>query len=111
MAQESAGGQSGFARPTSSSRRAGGTNRKRDVKADAKMLARQGSASTARRSAKSASSAARKKAAAAAALKNRTRKSKGQKEALWELYKAMKGETPTRDHIARLSEELNLKEN
>ena len=92
-------------------RRGGGTNRKRDVKADAKMLARQGSTSTAKKSAKSASSAARKKAAAAAKLKNRTRKSKGQKEALWELYKAMKGETPTRDHIARLSDELNLKEN
>ena len=93
------------------SRRAGGANRKRDVKADAKMLARQASISTAKKSVKSASSAARKKAAAAAKLKNRTRKSKGQKEALWELYKAMKGETPTRDHIARLSDELNLKEN
>lgn len=44
-------------------------------------------------------------------MKNRTRKSKGQKEALWELYKKLKGETPPRDQITKLSAQLNLKEN
>ena len=42
---------------------------------------------------------------------NRTRKSQCQKDALWELYKRLNGKTPTRDEIAGLSEELNLKEN
>ena len=42
---------------------------------------------------------------------NRTRKSQCQKDALWDLYKRLKGDTPSREEIAELSEELNLKEN
>ena len=53
----------------------------------------------------------RKAAEASAKLINRTRKSKGQKEALWTLYKQVKGETPSRDEITQLSEDLGLKEN
>lgn len=42
---------------------------------------------------------------------NRTRKSQCQKDALWDLYKRLNGKTPSREDIASLSEELNLKEN
>ena len=42
---------------------------------------------------------------------NRTRKSQCQKDALWTLYKELSGETPSREQITSLSEELNLKEN
>ena len=42
---------------------------------------------------------------------NRTRKSQCQKDALWQLYKDLKGKPPSRDQITRLSEDLDLKEN
>lgn len=41
----------------------------------------------------------------------RTRKSQCQKDALWQLYKDLNGETPSREQITHLSDELNLKEN
>ena len=42
---------------------------------------------------------------------NRTRKSQCQKDALWLLYKELKGKTPSREQIAELSNNLDLKEN
>lgn len=41
---------------------------------------------------------------------NRTRKSQCQKDALWNLYKTYKGQTPPREVITALSSELNLSE-
>lgn len=41
----------------------------------------------------------------------RTRKSQGQKDALWQMYKKYEGKTPSRETIENLAEELGLKEN
>ena len=67
-------------------------------------------ASTAAAKKTTAASAAKKKVATSRKT-NRTRKSQCQKDALWELYKVLKGETPSRTQIENLSNELNLKEN
>lgn len=53
----------------------------------------------------------KKKQSASSRKTNRTRKSQCQKDALWNLYKNLKGETPTREQITELSDQLNLKEN
>jgi len=52
-----------------------------------------------------------RKMSAAEKRTNRTRKSQCQKDALWELYKDLKGKTPPRERILALADELNLKVN